>query len=32
MTTTTTRLSLESFLRIPEQQPALELNPDGSIQ
>jgi Uma2 family endonuclease len=32
MTTTTTRLSLESFLRIPEQQPAVELNPDGSIQ
>jgi Uma2 family endonuclease len=32
MTTTTTRLSLESFLRIPEQEPALELNSDGSIQ
>jgi Uma2 family endonuclease len=32
MSSTTTRLGLESFLRIPEQEPPLELNPDGSIQ
>ena len=29
--TTHAALSLEDFLRIPEQQPGLELNPDHSI-
>jgi Uma2 family endonuclease len=29
--TTTTALSLKAFLRIPEQKPPLELNPDGTI-
>jgi len=29
--TTTTRLSLDQFLEIPEQKPALEFDPDGTI-
>jgi Uma2 family endonuclease len=31
MTTATTRLTLKRFLDIPEQKPALELTPEGTI-
>lgn len=32
MTTTASRaINLDEFLRLPEQKPALELNPDGTI-